>query len=298
MGTFKYQSLLKLIVEETQRIEEAIKNSLSKGPKRAKEIVQEVSRTTGKKESTIFYWLKKLRGLGKVQKLIGGKYQWVEVEEAGKEEVRFCLNMLEKGTPQQVEEAKEDFLQLSRTKKIGHFPEVRSFLKEAVREYRGKELEWALLVLSFVARLSKAARDMRTLNWIREQKENLLELAKSEKLDDGIREKAIWILDEILEGEDHLKDFWDLLETSLRKADKSRSFPDRIWKHHLLRKHFPERKMEMRRRLYDLLESKEESVRELASQYLDELRLMEYRLPEEGEKREVSKEGPTGGKEK
>ena len=276
-------------------IEEEIRQALSEGPKRAKEIVRKVSAATGKKEPTIFYWLKKLQGSGKIQK-VGERYQWVEFEEARREEVEFCLDMLKGGSPEQVEAAQEDFLQLSRTRKVGHLPEVRSFLEEAVGRCYGEGLrDWALLVLSFIARLSRAARDEGTLRWMREQKEKFLELAKDEKLSESARERALWVLDEILEGEEHLETFWDLLETFLRKAE-SRSLPDRIWEHYLLRKHFPGRKAEMRRRLYALLGSGEKrEVRGLASQYLDELRLKEYRLPEkEGEKYEVPTRGSMG----
>jgi hypothetical protein len=266
----------------SKKLEEAFRQSLSQGPKRAKELVQEVSKVTGKKESTIFYWLKKLQDSGKILK-IEEKYHWVGLEEAEREEVRFCLDMLEKGTPEQVESAKKDFLHLSRTRKIGHLPEVQDLLEKALVEYHGEDLEWALEVMNFMIRLSKAARDMRVLKWMKEQEKKLLELAKDERREDNIREKALWVLDEVLEGEDHLEAFWEMLETSIRKrAKKSRAFSDRIWRL-LLRKHFPERKMEMRKRLYALLGPEEEmEVRGLASQYLDDLRLKEY-MPE-GEK--------------
>jgi len=262
--------------------EEAFRQSLSQGPKQAKELVQEVSRVTGKKESTIFYWLKKLQDSGKILK-IEEKYHWVGLEEAEREEVRFCLDMLEKGTPEQVESAKKDFLHLSRTRKIGHLPEVQSLLERAIAEYRGEDLRWALEVMYFITRLSKAARDMRVLKWMKKQEEKLLELAKDERREDNIREKALWVLDEVLEGEDHLEAFWEILETSIRKrAKKSRAFSDRIWRL-LLQKHFPERKMEVRKRLYALLGPEEEGeVKGLASQYLDDLRLKEH-MPE-GEK--------------
>lgn len=129
-----------------------------------------------------------------------------------------------------------------------------------------------------IAEQAAAVRRKEVLRWLLGLKQ-LRDLALEHRSEDNLREGAVMVLHRILEGKEHFDFFFDLLGELLREEKTRKEYRpllDRTWEF-LLNKHFPERRMEIREKLYALLDSKEYVVvREAVAGFLGSLRRREF----------------------
>jgi len=267
------------------KIDVVIRQILSE-PKRASEVVKEVCSATGKDRATVFYWLKKLRTSGKIRKRDDGKYELIRLEEASKEEIEFVLEKLKSPIPEVRKEARQEFLTLAGEKKVVHHEAVRKLIEDLLEEEDIESWELALDALNYISYWFAIVGGEETLKWLltfhRPPKGKkipmLATLALDGRLDDYHRSIPIRILDRILKDEDHFEVIVNLLTSLVEERAKTNEplrMPETVSWRILLGKHFPSRKLELKKRLYGLLTHTNRRTRELSSYLLAELRLLE-----------------------
>jgi hypothetical protein len=257
-------------------VEGVIKEQLMSGSKMAKDIVK-ACEDKGLSRSNAFYWLGKLRKAGVIKK-IGEKYELVKIEEATAGEVDLFLKGLSSKYEDVRREAARDFEALCREKKVAHHDRVWSFTKEGLEDrYGGEGRVLAIEVLYLISRNPLTAKDRPVQKRLQAFQEPLVKAVLSEDLDPQYRRIGAFTLYDILPKRARFKLTLELLEKLMRETSDYRSFKSVgfvLWTR-VLNEYLEQRKMELRKWIYSLLEDESVIVRDIASSLLSELRFRE-----------------------
>lgn len=264
------------------KAESIIKDELLVGPKTAKQLVDACAKK-GVKRSAVFYWLKKMRKERTVQK-VGGEYVLIKLQDADKEAANFLMAKMENRSLHVRKAAIEDFTALCRERRVTNNPQILSFVRDLLMSPPYPELKKAALrFLRFITVNAKRTKDAKALDELVTFKELLENLVLSEKSDQSLRYDATLVLD-ILLNDNETPRLTKLLEHVLRETARKPEGEGQpfqvvglyLWECILKRARFPAERVELRRRLYNLLEQGNRRITEMILRLLDELRIKEY----------------------
>jgi hypothetical protein len=256
-----------------------IKEELRKGPRRAKDIV-DASMSKGATRANVFYWLSKLGKVGEIRK-IGERYELVKIEEASAEEIDFLLKKIVSGSGATRKAATHDFEALCGEKIVAHQKSVWDFIKRGIGGFYDDEAKYvAIETLHLIATNPLTAKDQYAQKNLLSLRGRLEEAVLNESLDIYYREKAAIVLYRILPDKERFTVSLEMLKKLMMETAGKKGLQlfkwvgMEIWDM-VLDEYFDERKMELRKWVYNFLEDRNATVRDMAFRLLNSFRLKE-----------------------
>lgn len=261
------------------QIVKTIKVTLASGPEKAKEIVEACTKR-GAKPPRVFYWLKKLEGMGEIRK-VEERYELVKFEEVSKKDINFYIKKIKSKVSDVKMFAIREFMDACRRKKVSHHASVWNFIEEW---FKGKKDEktYAIRFLERIASNPLTLKEEKTIEKLCKFRKDLEEVVLDESMENTCRSNAMFVLEIILTEKEFL-DFSlespekdkPVFEKLIREASrKGGSMPmcRTMWKILLSAYSRKGELGKLRKLLYGLLEDENKKVRWTAFGLLDELR--------------------------
>jgi len=268
---------------QKESVRDMILEELASGPKIWSQLLDAVREVRSISQSAFYYHLTKLLQDGKIRKIVrpdGLKnYELAETEKApaevapkvaeievaDEEEISFLLNVIRQAhTDKARKQAFTDLKIIINTKDVTLYPEIWGFFRDKLDD-KNYERYWPELIecLRFILKNARASNDKETINLLKNDLfPRILRIAKTPT---RARWQGVEFIDDLLSNDEKFKELKEIAEKVIEQGDDvTYLYP--------LAKMYTQRKKEIWRWLYSLIDSDDQKVREKASDLLSYLR--------------------------